>query len=199
MQFLITMFFLALFGGLIGWITSVAAVEMLFKPIKPIKILGFKIQGLIPKRKKDIAKSVGQLVQDELITFQELWDKLINNENKEIIIKNLNLKVKNITDKKLPSFIPESIRSFITVYIGNIINKEVEDFLSQSQDTLIEDVSKKINISLIVEDKINSFDLDKLESVIIKIAHRELYMIELLGGVMGFVIGILQAFIIQFI
>ncbi|MGB9679960.1 MAG: DUF445 domain-containing protein [Thermoanaerobacteraceae bacterium] len=199
MQFLITMFFLALFGGLIGWITSVAAVEMLFKPIKPIKILGFKIQGLIPKRKKDIAKSVGQLVQDELITFQELWDKLINHENKEIIIKNLNLKVKNITDKKLPSFIPESIRSFITVYIGNIINKEVEDFLSQSQDTLIEDVSKKINISLIVEDKINSFDLDKLESVIIKIAHRELYMIELLGRVMGFIIGILQAFIIQFI
>ncbi|KUJ91007.1 MAG: putative protein-like protein [Caldanaerobacter subterraneus] len=64
---------------------------------------------------------------------------------------------------------------------------------------MVEIISTKLKISEIVEEKIKSFKLEKLEDVVIKIAHSELYMIEIMGGVLGFLIGVLQAIVIQFL
>lgn len=199
MQFFIKMIFLGAVGGIIGWFTNYVAVKMLFRPLKPIKIFDFEIQGLIPKRKSDIAKSVGEIVENELISINDLWDSLINEKNKELVLSNLKFKVKKVTDENMPSFVPRSIKSMIAAYIGDIIDREFVKFTEQSSALLIQDISRNVNISQIVEEKINSFELEKLEKIVIQIAHKELYMIEVLGGVLGFVIGILQAFVIQFL
>ena len=44
---------LASIGGVIGYITNVLAIKLIFRPIEPIKIpiLNFEIIGLIPKEK----------------------------------------------------------------------------------------------------------------------------------------------------
>jgi uncharacterized membrane protein YheB (UPF0754 family) len=193
------MLFLAFVGAAIGWFTNFVAVKMLFKPLKPIKILGIEVQGLIPKRKYEIAKSVGEIVEKELLSFNELWDKLLTEENRKFLLSNLDLKVKGVTENKLPSFLPKAIKEMISNYIGDIINREVEVFLNFPSNEVVEIISKKLKISEIVEEKIKSFKLEKLEEVVIKIAHSELYMIEIMGGVLGFFIGVLQAIVIQFL
>ena len=53
-------------GALIGWITNYFAIKMLFRPLKEINILGFKVQGLIPKRKMEMAESIADTIQEEL-------------------------------------------------------------------------------------------------------------------------------------
>ncbi|SHE83237.1 Protein of unknown function [Thermoanaerobacter uzonensis DSM 18761] len=199
MQFLTRMLFLAFVGAAIGWFTNFVAVKMLFKPLKPIKILGIEVQGLIPKRKYEIAKSVGEIVEKELLSFNELWDKLLTEENRKFLLSNLDLKVKGVTENKFPSFLPKAIKEMISNYIGDIINREVEVFLNFPPNEVVEIISKKLKISEIVEEKIKSFKLEKLEDVVIKIAHSELYMIEIMGGVLGFLIGVLQAIVIQFL
>ena len=50
-----------------------------------------------------------------------------------------------------------------------------------------------------VENKINELDLYQLEELIIKVAKKELKHIEILGLVLGFLIGIIQGIIIIFI
>ena len=59
----ITILILTIVGGLIGWITNILAIKLLFRPIKPVKIpiLNIEILGLIPKRKKEIAANIGHL------------------------------------------------------------------------------------------------------------------------------------------
>ncbi|AIS52757.1 hypothetical protein TKV_c15930 [Thermoanaerobacter kivui] len=199
MQFLVRMLFLASVGAAIGWFTNFVAVKMLFKPLKPIKILGIEVQGLIPKRKYEIAKSVGEIVEKELLSFNDLWDKLLTDENKQLLLSNFKLKAKEVTEGKLPSFLPKGVKGIISAYISDIINKEVDVFLNHSSYELAESMSKNFSISQIVEERIRGFELEKLEEVVIKIAHSELFMIELLGGVLGFIIGILQALLIQFL
>ena len=46
----ITILILTIVGGLIGWITNILAIKLLFRPIKPVKIpiLNIEILGLIP-------------------------------------------------------------------------------------------------------------------------------------------------------
>jgi uncharacterized membrane protein YheB (UPF0754 family) len=47
-----------------------------------------------------------------------------------------------------------------------------------------------------VEEKISQFELDEIEKMILKIAKKELKHIEYLGGVLGFLIGLTQAFLL---
>jgi len=58
-------------GAIIGLITNWIAVKMLFHPRKKI----FGIQGVIPKRKKDIAKRIGDVSP---IILPESFDKIKN-------------------------------------------------------------------------------------------------------------------------
>ena len=47
-----------------------------------------------------------------------------------------------------------------------------------------------------IEEKINAFDLIKIEEITLKIAQRELKHIEVLGGVLGAIIGLLQGILL---
>ena len=46
-----------------------------------------------------------------------------------------------------------------------------------------------------VENQINSLSIDEIEIIILKIAKKELRFIEITGGIIGFIIGIIQALI----
>lgn len=70
---------LAVVGALIGWSTNVVAIKLMFRPLEPLKIPGtrFTIQGLIPKRKTEIAKSIGDVISEELLSIEQIMDKFL--------------------------------------------------------------------------------------------------------------------------
>jgi uncharacterized membrane protein YheB (UPF0754 family) len=57
---------------------------------------------------------------------------------------------------------------------------------------VVERVEERLDIKELVTDKVNAFDLSKLESMIYEVSSRELKTIELLGGVLGFIVGLGQ-------
>jgi uncharacterized membrane protein YheB (UPF0754 family) len=59
-------------------------------------------------------------------------------------------------------------------------------------DSLFTAVEEKIDFRKIIQAKIEEFDVSRLESIIYGIASRELKAIEILGGVLGFVVGFIQ-------
>lgn len=60
-QIIIKLFLIVGIGAMIGWITNYIAIKMLFRPYKEMNFLFFKIQGLIPKRRSEIAISLKNL------------------------------------------------------------------------------------------------------------------------------------------
>lgn len=70
-------------GGVIGYITNGIAIKMLFRPLKPLYLLGKPIpftQGIIPKERERIARSIGEVVARELINQTTLKDSLLSQE-----------------------------------------------------------------------------------------------------------------------
>ncbi|MDI3310922.1 MAG: DUF445 family protein [Thermoanaerobacterium sp.] len=197
MHFFLQMMFLGVVGAAIGWITNYIAVFMLFRPIKPVKIFGISIQGLIPRRRDEIASSIGKVVENELVSMDDILGKLLNTDNRNYIIKRILDDVDIAVEKNIPSFIPKTLKSMIVNYVVGIVNKEAEKFLDESAATMLNDMSEKIGIAEIVEEKIKLFELEKLEKIILDVSNKELKMIVILGGVLGFVIGILQAFVVR--
>jgi uncharacterized membrane protein YheB (UPF0754 family) len=117
---------LAIIGAFIGWMTNVFAIKLLFRPLQPVNILGLKLQGLIPKRKKDIAENIGETVEKELVSVEEIIDKMIEQTDKEGIIEEIRNKVLNIVDQKMPIFVPPTMRNMIMGMVNEAIDENAE-------------------------------------------------------------------------
>lgn len=187
---------LAVIGAFIGWMTNVFAIKLLFRPLQPINILGFKLQGLIPKRKSDIAESIGETVEKELVSVEEIVDKMIEQTDKDLIIEEIRARILSIVDQKMPMLIPPTMRNMIMNYVNEAIDENAENMMNEMSEKLVHHAAEKVSISLLIQEKIMEFPLEKLERIIMEIAKKELKHIEYLGGLIGFMIGILQGLIV---
>ena len=72
----------------IGGVTNVIAIRMLFHPFKPYYIFKMRIPftpGLIPKRREEIATKIGQVIEEHLITESVILQKLNEPNTREAI------------------------------------------------------------------------------------------------------------------
>lgn len=189
---------LAIIGGIIGWITNLLAIKMLFRPFQPINIpfTNLKIQGLIPKRKAEIAKSIGGIVEAELLSIEEIIDKLTGSNSKDEILSVLKDKITIIVADKLPFIIPSIFRKKILKHINDVIDEEGDRVITEFMEDMIIKATTNIELNKMIEDKVNKFEMGELERIVVKIAKAELKHIEILGGILGFIIGIFQGIII---
>jgi len=197
----IKLLILATIGGIIGWITNLLAIKMLFRPFHPINIplINLKIQGLIPKRKSEIARSIGETVETELLSIEEIIDKLIKSNDTDEILRLLKEKITIIVTNHLPSIIPSTFKGMISKYINDVIDEEGETMVTEFIEDMVKKATSSIELGKMIEDKVNEFEMEELERIVINIAKTELKHIEVLGGILGFIIGIFQGIIILFI
>lgn len=189
---------LAIIGALIGWLTNLIAIKLMLRPLYPVKIpvLNYSIQGLIPKRREELAKSIGDVIENELLSMNEILDKAIEGNNMSQIKDTLKNKINEIIRDKLPAIVPSMFKNMIYSYVDEFIERDGEDIIRDFSKKAIEKASKDISLSQIVEEKINSFDIRRIEEIIVSIAKQELKHIEILGGILGFFIGIVQGIIV---
>ena len=191
---------LAIIGGLIGYITNVIAIKLIFRPINPIKIpiLNIEIIGMIPKRKTEIATNIAKVVEEQFISIDEITDNIITEQDKQHIIDYIKVRVKLILSEKM-TLIPSTIRNLVQNYVSEIIEDEIREGIDELSEEMIIKTKNRINIKEIIEDKINELDLYELETIILQIVKNELRHIEVLGLILGFFIGIVQGIITIFI
>ncbi len=200
MNHFFTVLLLTVVGALIGWITNIFAIKLLFRPIKPIKIplTRFTIVGLIPKRKKEIAKNIGEVVANELISIRELMDEAVTEEDLTQIRFFVKRKIKAVIDEKL-NIIPFPFKGMIQGPLDELIETEVNNGLTDIIVNIKDMIELRVNIAKIVEDNIMALDLRELERIILKVAKKELKHIEILGFILGGVIGLVQGIILMYL
>ena len=200
MNNIIRILILAIIGGLIGYITNVIAIKLIFRPINPIKIpiLNIEIIGMIPKIKTEIATNIAKVVEEQFISVDEITDNIITEQDKQHIIDYIKVRVKLILSEKM-TLIPSTIRNLVQNYVSEIIEDEIREGIDELSEEMIIKTKNRINIKEIIENKINELDLYELETIILQIVKNELRHIEVLGLILGFFIGIVQGIITIFI
>lgn len=195
---IIVLLFIPVISALIGWITNFIAVRMIFRPRNEIRFLGVRIQGLIPKRKQDLAVKIAHTVEKELISHKDIKEALKSED--------FHLQTSDVIREKIEDFITAKASSnplvgmFITPEITSRLSatfmEELQNEIPAVMDSLLEKVEAKIDFREIIQKKIEQFDPSKLESIVYAIASKELKAIEILGGVLGFVVGLIQLLLV---
>ena len=186
---------MVLISGAIGWITNWVAIKMLFRPHKEINFGLFKIQGLIPKRKAEIGTGIASIIQNELISVKDV----ISNIDREEFSKRLNSLIDDVLDKNLKKKVKEKfplLQMFFTDKVAKDIGNTIKEIVMENQEKIFEIFSnyaeENIDFEVIIYDKISNFSLDKLEEIITLLANKELKHIEVIGAILGMLIGAVQ-------
>ena len=180
-------------GALIGFGTNWLAIKMLFHPRQP----RYGIQGLLPRRQKDLAHKLGHVVAKELINLDSLLDHLDDVDLEELIGKMIDhaIEAKLEDLQKIPL-----IGKMITPDLLRGLRDSLVQEVIKHQDVIIAKIKEKaqdrIDIEAIVREKVERFELDKLESVVVTVAKNEFRAIEWWGAILGGFIGLVQAVII---
>ena len=201
-QIIIKLFLIVGIGAMIGWITNYIAIKMLFRPYKEMNFLFFKIQGLIPKRRSEIAISIADTVQKELISLKDITSSLNADELEEkmgtVIDKILEEKLESEITKKFPM-----LAMFLSDEIINKIKSMIKTSILENKETIIDMftsyLEEKVDFKKIIIENVEAFSLEKLEEITYSLAKKELKHIEVIGAILGGIIGIFQFAISLFV
>ncbi len=179
----------------IGYLTNVIAVRMLFHPKEPVTILGYTIQGIFPKRQLMIAQKVGKVVAAELLSVDDLKNKVMRPETMEMVFTDIQGKVDEYLFERLPRKFPVMsllMRNKVKAEIRSQMLLEVRDTLPDMLEKFMNKVESQIDIEAMIAEKFSQLSSDRLEQVMKDILSKEFRFIELIGLVIGFVIGLVQ-------
>lgn len=131
MQAVLVVIFMIVIGAIIGGVTNVIAIRMLFHPYKAHYIFNMRIPftpGLIPKRRDEIATKIGQVIEEHLITETLIHNKLNETKTKETINK---LVKEQITKLKSDQATIRYFAEKFDIKIDYLVNEKLEDTISQ--------------------------------------------------------------------
>lgn len=186
---------MVLIGAWIGWITNWLAIKMLFHPYEEKRFLCFRIQGVIPKRKKDIGSGIARVVEQELLSLRELLEQM----DTELIFQNIEKKMDEYLEENLEKEIQKAF-PLAAMFLGKDSLEKIKILVKQGVLSRKEEIcsaftshlEENIDIQKMISDKIASFSFQKVEEIIFSLAKKELKHIEWVGAVLGAVIGGLQ-------
>ncbi len=186
--------FLPIIGAFIGYSTNYIAIKMLFWPYKGYDVLGFRVQGLIPKRRHELAVSIAETVDKELLSLKD-FGRAMKDVDLRISIHNI---VASVVEKKINLNLLEKFPFFgalsngiKTLLVESICNTILDNF-DGIVEKIMGEVEKDTDFKNMIVERIDSFNIKKLEQIILKVASKELRYITFFGGVLGFIIGVVQ-------
>lgn len=74
-------------GLLVGYLTNVLALRMIFSPTKAIKIFHWRIQGLFIKRQQAVSEGYAKLVSENIMTMDNVFTQMFNGNGADRLIE----------------------------------------------------------------------------------------------------------------
>jgi len=182
-------------SAFIGWVTTWVAIKMLFHPREPRRFLGITIQGVFPKRQKQVAEKLGAVVANELIHFDEIAVMLKDPEQLKKLTPTIEKHLDSFLHVKLKEKLP-----VISMFVGEGMLQKIKDGMLEEINLLLPDIinqytdslSKQVDIEKIVTEKVANYSSDKLEEILQAVMKKEFWFLELVALILGFLIGLVQ-------
>lgn len=156
--------FMMIIGALIGGVTNVIAVKMLFHPFKTYYIFNKRVPftpGLIPKRRAEIADKIGQVIEEHLLTESMIQSKLNAAATRTAIEEVVQKQIEKLKENRT-SF--DYLANKMDIDIGQLANRKLETVMSEKLELFYYDHRDTSIAQLIPEDIEKSLD-SKVEAV----------------------------------
>lgn len=166
--------------------------------------------------------SLTERIQNELINLlshgdmKKIEQEFIMTEYQKFIEKKIHCYISDVDRARVTSSIVDEVRNKINIDelfdypIVNFSPSLFKSFKTRGKHTLRHNITayfgmnmpkiiEKLKLAEVIKNQIDSFELDKLESLVMDVANKEFKMIMFLGYFLGGLIGLIQGLIIGFL
>lgn len=185
-------------AALIGWVTKIVAIEMMFKPID---FKGFKVgplpigwQGIIPLRAAHMASVATNKIVGELLTPADVWARLDQKQLLEEIREPLLTSMDAITQEVASTMQPEiwaNTPGFVKDKLIQRMRDRGPDAMKQIMDDVEANVEEVLDLKSLATRTL-VYDKEILQRVFRQAGKREWAFIRRFGLGAGFCIGLIQ-------
>lgn len=186
-----------LFGGMIGFVSDWIALQMLFRPLRPKKILGYTFHGKFLSRQHEVAHDYASLMANELLTPAHIIEELLRGPALDRVVELAHRRVREAIDARLGWAQP-----VVILALGHERYEEMRKLVARRLVDLIPVASKKVeryaldalDINSTILSRMNTLSPEEFESVLRPAFKENEIVVVIAGAILGALIGELQVF-----
>lgn len=181
-------------AGIIGWVTNVMAVKMMFKPTEFVGIkpyLGW--QGIVPANAERLASTGLELVTTQLLRVPELFEDF----DAAAFVAEHGEDIRNATRESFDELASEHIEGWDQMapmnkqFIFTMVENDVKKLSAEVLTDAAENIEQLMNVSEIVVGSVRR-NRELMGDIFLKVGSAEFKFIEWSGLYFGFLFGIVQ-------
>ncbi len=186
-------------GLIVGYLTNVLALKLIFEPLEPINILGiYKFQGLFLKRQKEVAREYAKVIVEKILPTEVMTEYLVRGPAANKLALIINKEVSNLVDDVVEDMAGAS-RPIFTLVAGkrmdiakNIIMfhfmRELPIVVKQTEEY----AEVALNIENTLAERMGNLSFKEFEEFLRPVFQEDEWILILVGAVLGMFAGILQ-------
>jgi uncharacterized membrane protein YheB (UPF0754 family) len=184
------------------WLVIKTFFAILFRPYEPESILGFRVQGILPKKQSMIAAGAGKIVAEQFCSLKTIEEKISDPAILQKIMPLIEEHIDDFLRNKLKKEMP-----FIGMFVGDktvsslkkVFLTELETMFPIIMRSYASNLIAELDIEQLVSQKIAAASIPEIEAAVKKNLSRELRLIELISASIGLIIGLIVMLIIAYL
>ena len=187
-------------GLLVGWLTNVLALRMIFSPVNPRRFLFWKVQGLFIKRQREVAREYARLVSDNIMTIPNIFDAMFNSHTAD--------KLFSIIERHINEGIDQSAGFSSSLIKFTSGTRSYDDMKRFACERMIEEIPKQIHlfsdyvkqaldIERTLESKMSSLAPEDFVGFLRPVFQEDEWRLIAVGTILGGVAGLIQILIMS--
>ena len=191
------------FGFGIGLISDYIALNMLFRPIKPTKYLGFiKFQGLLHAQREKITADYARILAEDLFAPDILFDGILKGPGADKLFSMVAREVELAIDNEVGGFTGTVVKFAVGTSKYNALKDRVVDLVVERLPATLLDAQdyamSKIDLERTIIDKMNQLSNEEYESILRPVFKDDEPLMIAIGAILGGCVGELQVLMIEF-
>ncbi len=183
------------FGGFVGFFSDYVALQMMFRPLYPKKIMGMTFQGLFLKRQKEVAADYAALISKQLLTPGNMMEELFRGAFADRIMELIHKNVKRTVDDQAGI-----ARPLVVYAVGSQnyieMKKTIADrIMAQMPETMkhVESYAEDaMDIRATLVARMQDLTSEEFEGMLRPAFKEDEWSLILVGAVLGFLVGEMQ-------
>jgi uncharacterized membrane protein YheB (UPF0754 family) len=182
-------------GVIIGYVTNLVGIWMIFEPVKPRKVGPYTIQGLFLKRQPEVAGVYADIIAGNIVTMRNMGRELLagpsGDRTRQMIEVAIHPAVDNAVGRASPAVrVAMGTREYDA--IRDSVATDIVDYaISPLTDPEFNE-TQKASIRELIVDRMRDLPPDDFSEMLRTAIHEDEWLLYLHGAVLGFVAGLIH-------
>jgi len=182
-------------GLIVGYATNWIALNMIFRPLHPVKVGPFRIQGLFLRRQKEVAQSFCHIVTHDILRVGNIIEAMLNGPHGERTRNIVKKHIKPLVDETSGITKPLTQIAFGPKGFAELKHKVGEKAIQISRTAFNDPVfntDRATAVETIMRERMMALSPEEFQDLLRPCFQEDEIKLILVGAALGFVAGVLQ-------